>query len=1448
MAGNTERFKAEIELNSKQAQNELKQLEDQQKRMMEQQKALYSSRSAQNHKLAADMQKDIDSVNYKIREQKKYIVGLSTSVKDLSSASYKELSSTVRALNKELRSGNIDRNSTQYKALAERIRACRAEMEKMNIATKNQPSLFNRVSEGLNKYQTVIAGVIGSIAGLTMTIRKCAEDYAEMDEQEVDVTKYTNLSKKEVEQLNEQFKKMDTRTGRDQLNQLADEAGRLGIQTQKGALDFVDAADKINVALKDDLGPDAVGQIGKMAMAFGEDKKHGLSKAMLATGSVVNELSQSSSANGGYLVEFAARLAGVGKQAWLTIPQIMSFGSVLDQNMQDVEVSATSLNQLITAMFKDPGKFARLAGIDVKKFTSMLKTDANQALLQFFATMKNTGGFDKLAPMFDQMGLSGSRSVQVLSVLANKLGDITQAENIANNAYSTGNSVLNEFRRSNESAQAQLDKAKKHFKDLSIELGEQLMPVVKYTISGASLLVHALSVIAPWLRNNIGLIAKLALVIGAYTVATKIAVNWEKIRTVWQAKSTLLDKTQTLMVNAKTIAVNLYRLAVATLKRDTVAMTAAQNALNSATKANPWGLLAAAIVAAGVAIYSLIKKYNSLKEAAKEATVTWQTQVAVQKDQKKINDAVAESTAEEKTRIAELSKIIHSNVYSIGERRSAINALQKIVPAYHASISSEGKLYNENVVAIQNYIAELNAAAVAEAIYERKTQINKQKMELEFKKSRKENNIKAVDAEMQIHPQKYKSQKATYMSGNAWGGFTYVTGEANTYRTRKLDERKVHETAINNIKKQEQVLDNENRWLDNYAKRQKGVQEKLNKKYTKTGNGKDTQTVTPQGGKPTRNTKEGSTNIQRERKTADKEAEKERKEELKKSVNAAKAEYSAEMAEAMTGYRTGASTYSDYLEDKQNITTNYYDKLKEIYGKDSNEYKKLLDDKARADQEYQEDQNDLAKQNNELQHLQMQEAIKRQYYDKGNKDAYQNEDVKNEALFQEDIRYIEAQQKLYGQGSKEWHNLELEKTKEQTEHQFQLQEDYEKRLQEYRKEMGQVSLKDQEDIELKGVRVLFETLSKTSSMTKDEYDRIVQHIREKYAELEGQQNVDNNIKNKAAAKLQIAKNMAAAEDSTPDNKSTGGITAIIRQQKQVNEILKQLYGEDYENNAEYQEAKKQLNEETTQKIVAEAQSAMDGINNILGAASSYAQACSELETTRITNDYQKQIDAAGNNSKKKEQLEKKRDKEIALAKSKANKKAMKIEVAQALASTAMAAINAYASASKTNWVLGPIAAAMATAAGMLQIATIKKQQQVEAAGYYQGGFTKGNQYRHEAGVVHEGEFVANHEAVRNSQLRPVFSLIDIAQKNNRVASLTSADVSRSIGRGDATVVAPIVNVQNDNQEEVKHSIDNLNEVIDILQARLNAGIEAKVNMEQMDKEYQHFKILKGNAK
>ena len=249
--------------------------------------------------------------------------------------------------------------------------------------------------------------------------------------------------------------------------------------------------------------------------------------------------------------------------------------------------------------------------------------------------------------------------------------------------------------------------------------------------------------------------------------------------------------------------------------------------------------------------------------------------------------------------------------------------------------------------------------------------------------------------------------------------------------------------------------------------------------------------------------------------------------------------------------------------------------------------------------------------------------------------------------------------------------------------------------------------------------------------------------------------------------------------------------------------------------------------------------------------SSYYSAQSDYEVTVTEKKYDKMIEKAGNNSAKSKKLEEKKQKEIAKIKTKYNRKQVKIQIAQAIAQTAVAALNAYASAAAipvVGHVLAPIAAGIATAAGMIQVATIKKQAQAQEAGYYEGGFTGGSRYRREAGVVHEGEFVANHNAVNNPQLLPAFRLIDVAQRHNTVGRLTAADVSRAMGTGGATVVsAPTVNVQTDNSE-LAGTLQQARDTIDRLSTMLaNGDINVRMpDWDDFDRSRSHWDKIKGN--
>ena len=150
--------------------------------------------------------------------------------------------------------------------------------------------------------------------------------------------------------------------------------------------------------------------------------------------------------------------------------------------------------------------------------------------------------------------------------------------------------------------------------------------------------------------------------------------------------------------------------------------------------------------------------------------------------------------------------------------------------------------------------------------------------------------------------------------------------------------------------------------------------------------------------------------------------------------------------------------------------------------------------------------------------------------------------------------------------------------------------------------------------------------------------------------------------------------------------------------------------------------------------------------------------------------------------------------------------------------TATAALNAYSSAAAipvVGYIIAPIAAAMAIAAGAIQIATIKKQQQASTAqGYARGGFTKQGAVDEVAGVVHAGEWVASQKLLASPVARPLIEALDYAQRTNTIGSLRQSDVSR-------TITAPAVLAQSQAPSIIVQENNDLRETIARLNERLN---------------------------
>ena len=1337
-----------LAINSEQAQRKLDEIN---KRLEEARKKKSEAFDRGDGKALQAYAKEIKSMEAQSARLQSRASTVKKVLENLDKATPRELKATIKEINRELNSGSVKRNSEQWKALTRGLQEANAELKKIKDEQKAAEGGFGwGIRKSLidwgndwNGLAVVADSILGKLSAAKELVGEFVNEYAEMAEHESGVAKYTGLAKEDVDALNESFKRLDTRTPREKLNDLAADAGRLGIQSKEAVLDFVEAADQINVALGDDLGEDAVKNIGKLAQMFGTDKTMGLKQAMLSTASVINELAQSSSASEGYIMEFTNRLAGVGNQAGMSQAQLMGLASVMDQNQVAVEKGATALQNVLTALFKDPAKMAKAAGLEVEAFTKKLSVDANGALLEFLQALNSAGGMDKLTPMLAEMGLNGAGVTQTLSTLAGKLSDVKVAQTEAARAFEEGTSCTNEAAQANHTAQAELEKAQKKVKDLRVELGQRLYPVFtgmnNAVVAAAPVLrslISLLGVVVNFVGENSRAIVTATVAVAAYTAAIKIHSVWQTICKVGTAAWTAVTYIHTAA---------------------TAGLTAAQTALNAAIKANGFSAFISLILSAIAAVVTWAFVSNNATEAEEKNTKAKKANASATDEQRRkqellnaVKKAQADSTKDERAQIEMLTGIIRDNSASIDDRRAAIAKLQQIVPGYHASISSSGVLIEKNTRAIDDYIAQLDRLALAQAVFEKLQENAKKQIDID----------RAIDAwNKAIAYREEQMKKPGHESRTEGPGMTLtfpggkkVKSNIEGNFTRIEDERiqRENKRKYNFYVEQGKQIQKDNQDLLDYLKK-KGAQGEYNKIVANGGvtsplRGVPTFSPTA-GGKGTGGShgggnggNHGETDLKKkEREKLEKEAEKQR-------------------LVAKTQYDAGLIDHREYSAQKLDIDAKLYADERDLYDKNSDEWVKLEQKRLDVKNETRKENHAWSIHELDVEEKEELEVAKKNYID-GTVTEEQYEKTKSEIK----LNYLKrraAMSKLYGQ-EEAAARYESEYNEAVEADALQRRKEFWEKVSKFRDEYLALDLEKQKAAELAFLEELHNKHD-DALLSEEEYQKAKKAIEEKYKK---KAENEKNGKGDGDDEWKIKDPLGSSTDTWSQ-----GVEKFAR-------VLASL------------KMKLKDGEASWRDYAAVGVASIAMLSAVMDTMSQVFQVQQQEEEAKVTAKYDAEIKAAGQNSARGKQLEEKKQKDLAKVKNKYNKKMMAVELAQAVAQTAMNAIMAYGSVVKIP-IVGPAlavaAAAAATAAGMIQIATIKKQHAAQSEGYYEGGFTGGNRWRRSAGVVHEGEFVANHEAVRNPNVLPVLQLIDHAQRTNRIASLTAADVSRAIAAPLAT--------------------------------------------------------------
>lgn len=1354
-------------------------------------------------KILEKAKRDLKGYKTRLDQLRTSTVAVRETLENLDKVAPKELEKTLRALNKEFK--NTRQGTEEYEQLAANIRMVKEQLSAVREDLRESQSLWERFKDWSENAWPALDLISRGYDLVVDKMREYVDAYAEMDQEMASVRKFTGMAAKEVERLNQEFRKMDTRTSREELNMLAQEAGRLGKQSVEDVMGFVRAADQINVAL-DDLGKGATLTLSKLTGTFGIEEIYGTEKALLKVGSVINDLSQNCSASAPYLANFTERMAGVGVQAGMSIQQIMGFGAVLDEKSQAVEASATALSQVLVRLYQDPAKYARVAGLDVQNFSDLLRKDANSALLLFLETLNKAGGMDVLSPMFKDMGETGSRAISALSTLAENIDKVKAQQEAANEAFEDGTSVTAEFTVQNNTVQAGLEKVKNAAHEFQVELGEKLYPLVQHFLSSTSVVMKALLVTIGYIYEHKASLVSLVVAIGAYNVAINMAIIKQR---VWNALQ-VAGKVATV---AWTAAMQLAAGALALCSGNITRARAAWVLFSKSLMASPIGLAAAAIAFLVSKIVMATMKTDEFRKSMDSAMKTADSFAEeTHKEIEELDSLFGKLQGAEKgTKAYNEAKNSIISKYGVylqgllnekGEIMDLATAYDRLTWAAKESARARGlnaakeSLDSTFFQEVGDMAEKIRSALKSEGMGER--QLTKLITSITQSIGSGQDISKADREEIAKFERKHRSAFADIFGGKSALAMVHeLRGKRNEYQRRSdsldsMDTRYFSAMGDDELTRQIKELSGalanspQDKFTIDLSLKDESTARNVKDKLadglsisdSKGGDGAKSLT-----GTLSRNEAENLVRhlmLEQERRgvvpgsASGFKAENLYQPESSSGKSGKAPERFAEEkawrerseAEARIAYAQGIDTYSEYTLKMNEILEEYNQRL--LDRTDLTE-----DERLKINADYWEALNKLTVSGNQVlvdQENKDYEAsldkLKEDYRLRLNVVNLSAEERKAaDVIYQEatelaELKHLEKLMSLYKDGSEEklkaqrkYLDAELAAAKRHQQEMEDLQAEADRKLKEERERReslpgearkGDVAEKvDEARAKYQQEKEVLDKALADGLISQEEYELRMRRVNQDLA--------SGMLASIAGVKSEWASLTLAMIDSWRDFAN----------------VLKDPEGNPFDG---------------LQKAIGATSALM---TSVMSQLSAFTQAELTVQTAKIQARYDKEIEMAEGNSYKIAKLEKEKEAATAKLKNEANRKMFNMQVIQAVAQTAQNAVEGFGAGLQAGfpmalW-LAPALAALATAQGAVQIALIKKQQQAsEAQGYSKGGFTKPGAVDEPAGVVHAGEWVASQRLLASPVARPMIEALDYAQRTNTIGSLRSEDVSRSI--------------------------------------------------------------------
>lgn len=682
-------------------------------------------------------------------------------------ASLDELRRAYKQLEEEL--NQINTKSKEFADKQKSMKELKKNIDEATGAANKHGSAWKTALKNLTAYVGLFA-MFNQLKTYFMDLFRLNMKYSE---QLTNIRKVALSTTDEVANLSKELAKIDTRTSIEELNNLAYAGAKLGITTQNLA-GFVRAADQVNVALKEDLGDEALTALAKITEVMGLADKYGVEQAMLKTGSAIFRLASTSTATSGKIVDFSNRMLALGEQAALTTPDILALGAAVDSMALEPEVAATAFGKLVVELRKGTSPIEKSLGIASGSLKKMIESGRGMdAILTIFRRMGETKNLFALDGLFKDLGSDGARLVKTMVTMAAKNGMLTKAVKESNKAFNEGSAVTVEYNMQQETAAAYMERAnnllEKQFVSSSAasgpirDIAKAWFEVVKELTTSMSFMTEVRVALALLFASIKMLLSILPTLITMISMAG-LAGGFAKLLTYVQGLEGGMLSLGAVVAKTK----------------------AAFNGLSFAKQA---GIMGGLIGLLGILVVKLAEYSSSLNGLS-----------AGQRVLNEVQEEGKRKAMEEQESLKRLHNVMHDTSASMNLRLEAMNKLNGAIPNLNAKINTETGVVKENTKAWEKNFQRLQDYYELEGARSKLAELGREKVDAILDLQKKE------DAYANTHVNapngRYiQTSGGAMMPGQAQGAIGQAGQRAAAKRERdkaqsRLDEINAQEEAL----------------------------------------------------------------------------------------------------------------------------------------------------------------------------------------------------------------------------------------------------------------------------------------------------------------------------------------------------------------------------------------------------------------------------------------------------------------------------------------------------------------------------------------------------------------------------------------------------------------------------------------------------------------------------